>query len=146
MSDDAIELVADEVGRLCTKSSSVELSPKLTGGNGFLTCLEVFLTGGVVTWVDTVWLDGEAAVVASRTFLVGALGLVGEGAAVGTVPTFFEDADWAGMTFLLLDLFLFSPLCNVRSAKACRLYNSFSVNPGSAWSSNSFFNMGVVYL
>ena len=45
--------------------------------NGFFTYLELFLSGGVVTWVDTVWLDGEAAVVASRTFLVGALRLVG---------------------------------------------------------------------
>ncbi len=94
--------------------------------------------------------------VPSRTLLVGVLRLVGEGAAVGTgLPTFFEDADWdsgigailaPGMTFVLLDLFLFPPPCNIRSAKACRLYNSFSVNPGSSWSSNSFFNMGVVYL
>jgi hypothetical protein len=30
-----------------------------------------------VTWVDTVWLDGEAAVVILRTLLVGALQLVG---------------------------------------------------------------------
>ena len=87
----------------------MKLSPKLTGGTGFFTDLELFLIGGVVTWVDTVWLDGDAAVVASRTFLVSALGLVGEGAAVGTVPTLFEDADWAGTTSFLLDLFLFPP-------------------------------------
>jgi hypothetical protein len=93
VSDDAIELEADEVCRLCSKSSSVKLSQKLTGGNRFFTCLELFLTGKVVTWVDTVWLDGDAAVVSSRTFLVGALCLVGEGAAVGTAPTFFRDAD-----------------------------------------------------
>jgi hypothetical protein len=109
VSDDAIELEADEVCRLCSKSSSVKLLPKLTGGTGFFTDLELFFTGGVVTWVDTVWLDRDAAVVASRTFLVAALGLVGEGAAVGTVPTFVEDADWAGTTFFLLDLFLFPP-------------------------------------
>ncbi len=43
VSDDAIELEADEVGWLCGKSSSVKLSPKLTDGTGFFTDLERFL-------------------------------------------------------------------------------------------------------
>ena len=157
MSDDPIELEGDEVGSLGGKSSLVKLSPKLTDGTGFVTYLERFLTGGVVTWVDTVWLDGEAPVIPSRTLLVGALRFVGDGRAMGTgLPTFIEDADWdagigailaPGTTFVLLDFFLLpTPPCNIRSAKACRLYNSFSVNPGSSWSSNSLFNMGVVYL
>jgi hypothetical protein len=148
---DEIELEADEVGSLGGKSFLVKFSPKLTDGTGFFTYFELFLTGGVVTWVDTVWFDGEA-------FFVGALRLVGEGRAMGTpgLPTFFEDADWdtgigaklaPGTAFVLLDLFLLPiPPCNIRSAKACRLYNSFSVNRGSSWSSNSLFNMGSVYL
>ena len=51
----------------------------------------------------------------SRTLLADALRLAGEGAAVGTVPTFFLDAVWdptvgavlvSGTTFLFFDLFL----------------------------------------
>ncbi len=95
--------------------------------------------------------------VPARTFFVGALHLVGEGRAMGTpgLPTFFEDADWdtgivaklsPGTTFVLLDLFLLPiPPCNILSSKACRLYNCFSVNRRSSWSSNSLFNMGSVY-
>ncbi len=109
----------------------VKLPPKLTDGTGLFTYFELFLTGGVVTWVDTVWFDGEAPVVPARTFFVGALRLVGEGRAMGTpgLPTFFEDVDWdtgigaklvPGTAFILLDLFLLPiPPCNIRSAKAC---------------------------
>jgi hypothetical protein len=54
-------------------------------------------------------------VLESRTLLANALRLAGEGAAVGTVPTFFLDAVWdptvgavlvSGTTFLFFDLFL----------------------------------------
>jgi len=61
-------------------------------GTPSLTYLLVLLrTGGVVTSVHTVWLDGDAAVVLSRTFWVDVLRFVGDGAAAWPIPTLFED-------------------------------------------------------